>query len=86
MNRIGRERGWPPQGRSHFEAAAGPTGNLIVGDPEHVAARIIELHQIFGNQRILIQMAIGTVPHKEQLKAIELLGTKVMPLVKMAVG
>jgi probable LLM family oxidoreductase len=82
MNRIGRERGWPPQGRSHFEAATGPTGNLIVGDPEHVAARIIELHKIFGNQRILIQMAIGTVPHEEQLKAIELLGTKVVPMVR----
>jgi probable LLM family oxidoreductase len=82
MNRIGRERGWPPQGRSHFEAAMGPTGNLIVGDPEHVAARIVELHKIFGNHRILIQMAIGTVPHDEQLKAIELLGTKVVPIVR----
>ena len=84
MNRIGRERGWPPQGRPHFEAATGPTGNLIVGDPEHVAARIIELYRIFGNQRILIQMAIGTVPHDEQLKAIELLGTKVVPIVREA--
>jgi probable LLM family oxidoreductase len=84
MNRIGRERGWPPQGRPHFEAATGPTGNLIVGDPEHVAARIVELHKIFGNQRILIQMAIGTVPHDEQLKAIELLGTKVVPIVREA--
>ena len=84
MNRIGRERGWSPQGRSHFEAATGPSGNLIVGDPEHVAARIIELHKIFGNQRILIQMAIGTVPHDEQLKAIELLGSKVVPMVHEA--
>ena len=38
MNRIGRERGWPPQGRSHFDASCGPTGNLIVGDAERVAA------------------------------------------------
>ena len=85
MNRIGRERGWPPQGRPHFEAACGPNGNLIVGDPEHVAARIIELHRIFGNNRILVQMAIGTVPHEEQLKAIELIGTKVLPIVKSAI-
>ncbi len=82
MNRIGRERGWPPQGAAHFEAAAGPDGNLLIGDPERVAARIIELHQLFNNTRILIQMAIGTVPHAEQLKAIELLGTKVAPLVR----
>jgi probable LLM family oxidoreductase len=86
MNRIGRERGWPPQGREHFEASCGPTGNLIFGDAERVAARIIELHAIFKNTRLLLQMAIGTVPHAEQLKAIELMGTKVAPLVRKAVG
>jgi probable LLM family oxidoreductase len=82
MNRIGRERGWPPQGLSHFEAAAGPDGNLLIGDPQRVAARIIELHEVFRNTRLLIQMAIGTVPHLEQMKAIELLGTKVAPIVR----
>ncbi len=86
MNRIGRERGWPPQGREHFEASCGPTGNLIVGDAERVAARIIELHSIFRNTRILIQMAIGTVPHADQLRAIELMGTKVAPIVRAAIG
>jgi probable LLM family oxidoreductase len=86
MNRIGRERGWPPQGRPHFEASTGPTGNLIVGDPEHVAARIIELHSIFKNTRILVQMAIGTVPHAEQMRAIELMGIKVAPIVRVATG
>jgi probable LLM family oxidoreductase len=82
MNRIGRERGWPPQGRSHFETAVGPSGNLIVGDAEHVATRIAELQRMFGNSRLLLQMAIGTVPHKEQMNAIEILGTKVLPLVR----
>lgn len=82
MNRIGRERGWPPQGAAHFETAAGPDGNLLIGDPERVAKRIIELHEVFNNTRILIQMAIGTVPHLEQMKAIELLGSKVAPLVR----
>lgn len=86
MNRIGRERGWPPQGRAHFEASTGPNGNLIVGDPAHVAARIIELNKMFGNTRILVQMAIGTVPHSHQLKAIELLGKEVAPQVRAAVA
>jgi probable LLM family oxidoreductase len=86
MNRIGRERGWPPQSMSHFEQAAGPTGNLIVGDAARVTDRILELHEIFGNTRILIQMAIGTVPHAEQLKAIEILGNKVAPAVHKAVN
>lgn len=84
MNRIGRERGWPPQGMAHFEQAAGPTGNLIVGDAKRVTDRILELHEIFKNTRILIQMAIGTVPHTEQLKAIEILGGEVAPAVRKA--
>jgi probable LLM family oxidoreductase len=84
MNRIGRERGWPPQGRAHFEASCGPAGNLVIGDAEQVAARIIELHGIFRNDRILIQMAIGTIPHAEQLRAIELMGTRVAPMVHAA--
>jgi probable LLM family oxidoreductase len=86
MNRIGRERGWPPQGMEHFEQAAGPTGNLIVGDASRVTDRILELHSIFKNTRIMIQMAIGTVPHAEQLKAIEILGGEVVPAVKKALG
>ena len=31
---------------------------------------------------LLIQVAIGDVPHREVLRAIELLGTKVAPLVQ----
>ena len=84
MNRIGRERGWPPSGRTQFEAACGPNGHLVIGEPERVAGRIIELHRIFGNDRILIQMAIGAMPHDKLMRAIELLGTKVAPLVREA--
>ena len=84
MNRIGRERGWPPSGRTQFEAACGPNGHLLIGEPERVADRIIELHRIFGNDRILIQMAIGAMPHDKLMRAIELLGTKVVPLVREA--
>ena len=84
MNRIGKERGWQPSGRPEFEAACSPNGHLLIGDPDRVADRIIELHRIFGNKRILVQMAIGAMPHKELLRAIELLGTKVAPKVKEA--
>lgn len=84
MNRIGRERGWPPSGRAEFEAATGPNGHLLIGDPARVADRIIALHHIFRNDRILIQMAIGAMPHVELMHAIELLGTKVSPRVKEA--
>ena len=84
MNRIGRERGWPPSGRREFEAACGPNGHLLVGDPARVADRIVELHRVFRNDRLLVQMAIGAMPHAELLRAIELLGTQVAPRVKEA--
>ena len=41
MNRIGRERGWPPRGRDDFEREAGPDGALYVGAPETVAIKIV---------------------------------------------
>jgi hypothetical protein len=47
-----------------------------------VAEKIVMLNRLFGNDRILVQMAIGVMPHKELLHAIELLGTKVAPLVR----
>ena len=84
MNRIGAERGWPTSGRAQFEASCGPDGHLLIGDPERVANRIIELHKVFRNDRILIQMAIGAMPHGKLMHAIELLGTKVAPMVKEA--
>jgi len=84
MNRIGQERGWPSQGMDHFERATRDDGNLIVGDAARVTERILQLHEVFHNTRILIQMAIGTVPHAAQLKAIEILGSKVAPAVKKA--
>jgi len=37
MNRIGRERGWPPSGRPQYEALRSPRGALAVGSPEEVA-------------------------------------------------
>jgi probable LLM family oxidoreductase len=86
MTRIGRERGWPPQTRVQFEAACGPSGHLLIGSPEDVAEKIVALHKVFNNDRILIQMAIGAMPHDKVLRAIELMGTKVAPLVRAAIG
>ncbi|MFT3986410.1 LLM class flavin-dependent oxidoreductase [Aestuariivirga sp.] len=84
MNRIGRERGWGPQSRAQFETSCGPRGHLLIGNPEVVAEKIIGLHRIFRNDRIMVQMAIGTMPHDKVLKAIELMGTKVAPMVREA--
>jgi probable LLM family oxidoreductase len=86
MTRIGRERGWPPTTRAQFDASCGPRGHLIIGNPKDVADKIIALHKIFENDRILVQMGLGSLPHKDMLRAIELMGKEVAPLVRKAVG
>lgn len=86
MNRIGRERGWGPTNRAHFDQARGPNGNLFLGDPETVAEKIVENWKIFRNDRFLLQMAIGPMPHDQIMRGIELYGTKVAPLVRRALA
>ncbi len=86
MTRIGRERGWPPTTRAQFDASCGPRGHLIIGNPKDVADKIIALHGIFGNSRIMIQMGLGSLPHRDMMQAIKLMGTEVAPLVRAAIG
>jgi probable LLM family oxidoreductase len=82
MNRIGRERGWGPTSRAHFDQSRLPNGALFVGNPEELAEKIVAHHRIFRNDRFLIQMAIGAMPHAKLMKAIELYGTEVAPIVR----
>ena len=80
---IGKERGWPPTTRAHFDAGRGPTGALLVGDPETVARKIISVSESLGGlSRVTFQMSVAALPHARALHAIELLGTQVAPLVK----
>ena len=85
MAKIGRERGWPPPTRERFEAERGPLGANLVGTPEEVAAKILYEHDLFGLDRFLIQLSVGTLPHEKVLHAIELFGTKVAPIVRREV-
>jgi probable LLM family oxidoreductase len=82
MNRIGRERGWPPRGRDDFEREAGPDGALYVGSPETVAAKIARTVADLGLSRFDLKYSSGTLPHDKMMKSIELFGTKVMPMVR----
>jgi probable LLM family oxidoreductase len=84
MNRIGRERGFSAMTRSHFDMQRGKHGAIFVGSPEEMAEKIVAHHRIFRNDRFLLQMAIGLMPHEKLMHAIELFGTKVAPLVRKA--
>jgi probable LLM family oxidoreductase len=85
MNRIGKERGWPPMRREQFEASRSSQGALLVGSPEEVTEKILMEHELFGNTRFLAQMSVGTLPHDKVMKSIELFGSKVAPAVRKAV-
>jgi len=86
MTRIGRERGWPPTTRQHFEEMRGPSGSLLVGSPQQVIDKILFEHSIFKHDRFLAQMDVGTLPHDKLMKSIELFGIKVAPEIKKVLG
>ncbi|KJD42853.1 LLM class flavin-dependent oxidoreductase [Paenibacillus terrae] len=82
MNVLGRERGWGPYTRSSFDAARSFEGALYVGDPDMVAQKIIHLRKQVGITRFLLHVPVGTMPHEDVMRAIELLGTEVAPRVR----
>ncbi len=86
MNRIGRERGWPPAGRREYDALRAPRGAVAVGSPEGVAEKLLFEHELFGHQRYIAQMSVGAVAHRDVLRSIELFGTEVVPVVRAEVA
>ncbi len=83
FNSAGRERGWPPITRAHFDAARGPRGSALVGDAEAVAEKVLRLNETLGGvARLSFQMAMGLLSHERMMRAIELLGTRVLPMVR----
>src|SRR4051794_37170149 len=82
MDKIGRERGWPPMTRAQFDAGAGLHGANFVGSPQQVIEKILFQHEIFGHQRFLVQFSVGTMPHASIMRSIELFGTEVAPVVR----
>jgi probable LLM family oxidoreductase len=85
MNRVGRERGWPPITRQQFDGSRSLNGPLAVGSPQEIIDKILHQHEIFGHQRYLMQL-IMTLPHEEVLRSIELLGTEVAPVVRKEIA
>ncbi|HEY1921798.1 MAG TPA: LLM class flavin-dependent oxidoreductase [Tepidisphaeraceae bacterium] len=81
FTKIGRERGWPPTTRADFDAVRGPKGALLIGDPELVAEKILYVNEALGGlSRITFQMNVATLPHVKLMHAIELLGSRLVPM------
>jgi probable LLM family oxidoreductase len=80
---IGKERGWPPATRAQFDALRGPTGALLIGDAETVVEKVLYVSEVLGGlSRITFQMGVSALPHQKMLRSIELLGTRVAPIVR----
>ncbi|HRF96631.1 MAG TPA: LLM class flavin-dependent oxidoreductase, partial [Aggregatilineales bacterium] len=87
FNKIGQERGWSLIAREGFKAQVGPTGALLVGSPEEVAEKILRHSEALGGiSRLTFQMDNAGLSHQQLMRSIELIGTRVMPLVKRAIG
>lgn len=85
FDRIGRERGWPPQSRASYDAQLSERGSFFVGSPETVARKMWAVSDALGGvSRFTLMISGGTLPHAAMLRSIELLGTEVRPKVNAA--
>ncbi|MEV4541362.1 LLM class flavin-dependent oxidoreductase [Micromonospora echinaurantiaca] len=80
-NRIGALRGWPPIRRAEFDAEV-EQGSLYIGSPETVARKIARAVSTVGVGRFDLIYTAGAQPISARLRAIELYGTKVVPMVR----
>ncbi|SDE02654.1 probable oxidoreductase, LLM family [Mucilaginibacter pineti] len=79
--KLGRERGWPPVTKTQFDTLIAPKGVLVVGGPEQVAEKLLRHSEALGGiDRFTFQMDNAGLTHQQLIQAIELIGTRVMPL------
>lgn len=83
LNTVGRERGWSPPNRAQFDAMTAPGGPYLIGDPQSVSDKVLYVNEVLGGiSRLSFQMTNVALPHAKMLHAIELVGTRVAPLVR----
>lgn len=86
MSQLGKERGWPPMNREHYEMMRAAQGSLFVGSPQQIVDKILYLHELFKLTRFLAHTPVGTMPHDKVMRSIELFGTQVAPAVRKALA
>jgi len=81
--KLGRERGWPPVTKDKFDMLIDDLGVLIVGNPERIAEKILRHSESLGGiSRFTFQMDNAGLTHTQLMSAIELIGSKVIPLIQ----
>jgi alkanesulfonate monooxygenase SsuD/methylene tetrahydromethanopterin reductase-like flavin-dependent oxidoreductase (luciferase family) len=80
---VAKERGWRPASRVGFDAQRGRDGALLIGEADEVADKILRHSEALGGiSRITFQMNASSLPHAKLMKAIEMIGARVAPVVR----
>ena len=80
---IGKERGWRPMTRRDFDAQLGPEGALLIGDPDEIGEKLVRHSEALGGlSRVTFQMNAASLPQDKLMRAIELIGTRVAPVMR----
>jgi probable LLM family oxidoreductase len=80
---VGKERGWGAVTRAQFDAQLGPNGALLIGTAEEVAAKVLRHSKALGGiSRVTFQMNAASLPHEKLMKAVEILGRDVAPILR----
>jgi alkanesulfonate monooxygenase SsuD/methylene tetrahydromethanopterin reductase-like flavin-dependent oxidoreductase (luciferase family) len=86
FNTVGAERGMPPVSAATIAAKNGPGSMYAVGSPSQVVEKLMHQYEVLGHQRAMLQLAVGPVGHRDVMRAIELLGTEVAPVVRAEIA
>ena len=86
MNKIGRERGWSGITRASSRHRAPCAARTLWAARNEIIEKTLFQHEIFGHQRMLLQLGVGTIAHDKMMRAVELLGTQVAPVVRKEIA
>lgn len=73
---------WRELTKADYLRSLSEEGASIVGNPQHVAQRIINIIETLELDRFFLHLPIGSMPHEDVLRAIELYGKEVAPIVR----
>jgi probable LLM family oxidoreductase len=80
---VAKERGWPPVTRAAFDVQRTPQGALLVGNAEEVVEKVVHYSEALGGiSRLSFQMNAASLPHAKLMRAIEAIGTRVVPALR----
>ena len=73
---------WQELRYEQYLEQVGPNGAMFVGNPDQVAEKLIRMIEDLGLDRFMLHLPLGSMPHEQVLRAIELFGTQVAPKVR----